>query len=353
MHSPRARAARTPCTASRFGDGAEAAPLAGPRDQGFEVRVVEGPHDDAQAEARQPVRGGQELPVAEVAGQEEDAAARGPWPARCTPSRGRAPGRAGAPSGPKKSRQHSMAVMPRCSKHWRASVARAAGDRVSPYTSVRLSSATRRRPGKIQYATRPRPAPSPCAIPSGRRPDEPADQADQRRDQHAGRRGARARRVAGAVPRAYLSQPRSAELTPAMSAAAGIVRIHAQTIRPAMPQRTAELPVEGRDERRVDLPDEVVRQDVAGVLELLDGHGLRRRVREVEDHLAEPSRRRDDVPPLLLEEVEEALLARDQPEHGRYRGRATASPRRARARHHSTPIGITESTMTTPITMWM
>ena len=36
-----------------------------------------------------------------------------------------------------------------------------------------------------------------------------------------------------------------------------------------------------------------------------------------------------------------------------YRDPAAASPRRVRARHHSTPIGIIESTMTTPITMWM
>ena len=41
-------------------------------------------------------------------------------------------------------------------------------------------------------------------------------------------------------PTGYLSLPRRVELTQAMSAAAGIVRIHAQTIRPAMPQRTAE-----------------------------------------------------------------------------------------------------------------
>ena len=92
---------------------------------------------------------------------------------------------------------------------------------------------------------------------------------------------------------------------------------------------------------------------VAGVLELLDRHGLGRRVGEVEDHLAEPLGGGGDVPPLLLEEVEEALLARDQPEH-----RPTAVPprrrhARPRARHHSTPIGISESTMTTTITMWM
>jgi len=41
-------------------------------------------------------------------------------------------------------------------------------------------------------------------------------------------------------PTVYLSQPRRAELTPAGSAAAEIVRTHAQTIRRAMPQRTAE-----------------------------------------------------------------------------------------------------------------
>ena len=75
MHSPRASASRTPDHRLALGNGAEPAPLAGPRDQRVQIRVVEGADDDAQSEARQPVRGGQELPVAEVGRQEEDAAA--------------------------------------------------------------------------------------------------------------------------------------------------------------------------------------------------------------------------------------------------------------------------------------
>jgi hypothetical protein len=71
------------------------------------------------------------------------------------------------------------------------------------------------------------------------------------------------------------------------------------------------------------------------------------RRREVKIISRSRPRRRGDVPALLLEEVEEALFARDQPEHGPYRRPGTASSRRLRARHHSTPIGISDRKMTT------
>src|SRR5262249_6248305 len=78
------------------------------------------------------------------------------------------------------------------------------------------------------------------------------------------RPGARARPGGAGVPPFYLSQPRRAGLTPAMSAAAGIVRIHAQTIRPAMPQRTAE--------RRVVAPTPTMALAIVSVVPLSPPH---------------------------------------------------------------------------------
>ena len=75
MHSPRARASRTPCTASRFEIARSPLRSRARAIRVVEVRVVQRAHDHAQPEPRQPVRRRQELPVAEVAGQEEDAAA--------------------------------------------------------------------------------------------------------------------------------------------------------------------------------------------------------------------------------------------------------------------------------------
>jgi hypothetical protein len=60
-----------------LGDGAQAASFPGSRDDGLEIGIVEGAHDHAQAEPGQAVGGRQQLPVPEVAGQEEDAPALG------------------------------------------------------------------------------------------------------------------------------------------------------------------------------------------------------------------------------------------------------------------------------------
>ena len=133
-----------------LGDGTQPAPLARPRDQGFEVR-------DCRGAARRrsgrtpPARGSRRGAPSCRSGRSGRRCPR-PWAIACpmcsVPRPRTRP--SSPPAAPKKSRQHSTAVTPRCSKHWRARLARASGDRVSPYTRLRLSSATRRRPGTSQ-----------------------------------------------------------------------------------------------------------------------------------------------------------------------------------------------------------
>ena len=139
-----------------------------------------------------------------------------------------------------------------------------------------------------------------------------------------------------------------------MRAAAGIVRIHAQTI------RVGAAPP--HHERRVVAPDATTLAPViaGGVLTGIPATAVAVRIRDPAVAVADASptqpEPRDPLPMVstIRQIVDEARPRGDQPEHWPYRGRAIApsSPRR-RARHHSTPIGITDSTMTTPITMWM
>src|SRR5713226_5886626 len=76
------------------------------------------------------------------------------------------------------------------------------------------------------------------------------------------------------------------------------------------------LAVERSDERRVEVLDDVVRDLIAGVLDLLDGEGLGPAVGEVVDELGEEGGGLDDLLGLLLEVVEEPDFLRDQLEHG-------------------------------------
>src|SRR2546426_3002587 len=76
------------------------------------------------------------------------------------------------------------------------------------------------------------------------------------------------------------------------------------------------LAVDRRDERGVQPLDDLVGDDVAGVLDLLDRVGLGPGVGEIVELLAQQLGRLDDVLRLLIEQVEEADLTRDQVEHG-------------------------------------
>src|SRR6185503_2862684 len=77
------------------------------------------------------------------------------------------------------------------------------------------------------------------------------------------------------------------------------------------------LTVDGRDERRVQLLDDLVRHRIALVLDFLDGVGLGAGVGEVVDQLVEQSRGLEDVLRLLLEVVVEPDFFRNQIEHDR------------------------------------
>jgi hypothetical protein len=69
------------------------------------------------------------------------------------------------------------------------------------------------------------------------------------------------------------------------------------------------LAIERRHERLVQLPQDVVRDRVAEMLEVLDLVGSRRRVVEMFQHLDHGNRARLDVFRLLIEHLKERLLA--------------------------------------------
>ena len=79
--------------------------------------------------------------------------------------------------------------------------------------------------------------------------------------------------------------------------------------------RVDVLTVDRRDKGRVEPAHDLVSERVPGVLDVLDPLGLCLGVRIVQGQFFEDSRRRHDVPGLLLEQVEEFLLARKQAEH--------------------------------------
>src|SRR5512143_2108645 len=94
-------------------------------------------------------------------------------------------------------------------------------------------------------------------------------------------------------------------------------------------QREDVLPVDRRDERRVQLLDDLVGEGVALVLHLLDPPDPLPQVVELLQEVLQPLRPLDDVRRRLLEENEELLVPRNDPEHHpspAMRARAAAAP---------------------------
>src|SRR5262247_3482281 len=80
-------------------------------------------------------------------------------------------------------------------------------------------------------------------------------------------------------------------------------------------ERVNVLAIDGRDEGGVESPHHLMGDGVAGMLQIANLLHLGRSARIVEGNLLQDPRRGDDMPGLLLEEIEEAFVARQEPKH--------------------------------------